>query len=381
MVSASTSDPSYQRITASQGVGESAQPQWCEAADSTRFTCRRAKMEQLLTGINPIPATGSCADTTVSSGCQQPASISCTWYDRTLPLAQNPVTQALSPYACLQKMDYRLALIQDTSNRSWPIDDSDGNGQLNDADPWLSPAILRSRALPCPGSSGVIGNQVDWDCNQAIDHRDASVRVYSAWLRDLATQLLDSSRYGALAMNAVLLTQKPVEMGQCQLWPDAERATCNSARHAIRNSAQIQATPSRPLDHYYVPTVYWEHRVIEQVFAEPGLDPRIIAAAPGDPDALWVRSAQCYALGQSALDWMIPTAVPGRPVTIAADDSEVDGTGGTADSAGCMISDHVHHNELGGWMIADFWYRALSGPLWLGLPDPLFADAFEASTH
>ena len=58
----------------------------------------------------------------------------------------------------------------------------------------------------------------------AIDDRQSSS------VKDIAT----ATNYVRAALDAVLVSQKPVEMGQCQLWPLAERATCNADRHARR---------------------------------------------------------------------------------------------------------------------------------------------------
>lgn len=378
LLSVAPGDTRYERVTASPGVGESSSPQWCESADARRWSCRRAKIDHLLDGSFSPPATGTCSNPSIAAGCAQPASAPCTWYDRTLPMSQNPVTQMLPPSACWQRMDYRIALIQDTSNRSWPIDDYDASGTVNGNDFWDSTRVPRARALPCPASSGVVGGQVDWNCDGAIGVEDGVLAVYAGWLRRLADDLLDAGRYGAAALDAVLISQKPVEMGQCALWPSAESPICASNPHTLRTPAQIASTPDRPLDHYYAPTVFWEYRVIEFLFAEPGLDPRILPASPGDARGMWNRSASCYAQGQSGADWHIPAAVAGRPVTVAADDSEID-SGGAANSAtaGCMAADHIHHNDNGGWMMADVWYQGLSGPLWSPADDAIFVDDFE----
>jgi hypothetical protein len=374
LLSVSPTDARYDRVMASQTVGESPQPQWCQTLDQQRWSCRRAKVEHLLTGTFPIPADGTCADATVNS-CRQPATIACTWYDRNLPLAQNPVTQQLAPDACWAKMDYRVALLQDTSNRSWPLDDYDADGDVDANEFWPASRVPRARALPCPISGGVVSGAVDWNCNLLLDSGDALLAVSSGWLRTLAESLLDPAR-GAAALDGVIVSQKPVEMGQCQLWPLAERNTCNLDRHARRTPEWIAATPDRPLDHYYLPTVYWEHRQVEALLAAPALDPRILASSPGDSLALWNRSARCYADGLGAADWRIPAAVPGRPTVIAADDSEIDGV--DADAVGCMVADHVHHNDAGGWMMADHWYAGLAAPLWTGTAQPIFADGFES---
>jgi|CXWL01.1.fsa_nt_gi hypothetical protein len=373
--SAAPSDLRYDRLTASVGVGESTQPQWCQDADGVRWSCRRAKVDQVLTGVLPIPATGTCADTTVANGCRAATTMLCTWYDRSLPLAANPVSQSLTPAACWAKMDARIALVQDTTNRSWPVDDFDADGLVGDLDRWPSARILRARALPCGGTTGVVGGTVDWTCDGVVDAADAAPRVYAGWLEALATALLDSNLYGAAALDGVYFGHKPVEMGQCSLWPVSEQATCGSSPHAVRTPQQIAATPDRPFDHYYLPTVYWERQGLETMLARPGLDARIRPATAGDTAAMWRRSAACYDLGLTAADWQIPAAVPGRPTAVSADDVEVDG-GPSADSdaVGCMVADHVHHNDGGGWMMADVWYGGLAADLWLGLEE----DAFES---
>ena len=160
----------------------------------------------------------------------------------------------------------------------------------------------------------------------------------------------------------MFLIQKPLEMGQCHLYPPSEQPVCNANRHAIRTPAQIAATPGRPLDHYYVPTVYWEHRLVEDflLFTDRGgTDPRIHPATPA-ARAMWDRSARCYAQGLVSSDWSIPATVPGRPTVVAADDSEMDGGASpNAATVGCMVADHVHHNDAGGWTMADVWYAGL----------------------
>jgi hypothetical protein len=378
VLSVTSDDFRYHRVTASQGPGESAQPQWCETADTLRWSCRRARVDHLLTGNFPIPDTGSCATANVDQVCAQAASVACTWYDRTRPLNQNPVTQNLSPHECWLRMDYRVALIQDTSNRSWPIDDDDNTGAMDANDRWVSTRILQSRALPCPASAGVIGTTIDWNCDLTIDADDGELGVYAGWLRRLAEDLLSPKRYGEAALDAVFIGHKPTEFGQCGLWPAAERPACQANPHALRTPQQIASTPGRPLDRYHVPSVFWEFRVLETLFATPGLDPRIRPAAPGQVRRLWDRSADCYASGVAADAWHVAPTVPGRPGAIAADDTEIDsGAGANANAVGCMVADHIHHNDNGGWLIADTWYQGLQGALWAPPGDALFADQFE----
>jgi hypothetical protein len=350
-------DVQYDRVQASQGPGAMG-PQWCTDASGTRWSCRRAKVETILTGLPVLPTTGTCGDAALQNGCAPPALVACTFYDRTLPLPQNPVTLMLSSHDCWMRMDYHLALVQDTSNRSFPVDDYTGDGLANDADTWPSSRIPAA-ARPCGGTSGVVDGRLDWDCNGVLTRADSAPRAYKGWLATLARELLDEARYGAAAAEHVFVMQKPLEMGQCNLYPAAEQAACNANRHAIRTPAQIAATPGRPFDHYYVPTVYWEYRTVESLFYDGGPDPRVHPAT-ADPRAMWSRSARCYASGLGRSDWTIPAGVPGRPTVVAAEDSETDGGAApNAATVGCMIADHVHHNDAGGWMMADVWYAGL----------------------
>ena len=109
----------YDRVQASQGPGAMG-PQWCTDASGTRWSCRRAKAETILTGLSVLPPTGTCGDAALQNGCAPPALVACTFYDRTLPLPQNPVTQMLSSHDCWARMDYHLALVQDTVEPQLP---------------------------------------------------------------------------------------------------------------------------------------------------------------------------------------------------------------------------------------------------------------------
>lgn len=355
-VSVPAADVQYDRVQASQ-----ASTQWCQDAGGVRWSCRRAKLEKILTGVSLLPPSGTCAPSSVQSACSPgnapSATLACTWYDRSRPLSQNPVTQVLSYHDCWMKMDYHLALVQDTSNRSWPIDDYSGNGVVDSGDYWPATRIVAA-ARPCGGTSGVVGGWIDWNCDGAITAADAAHRNYAAWMERLARDLIDTNRYGAAAAEHVFISHKPVEMGQCTLWPASEQPTCNANRHAVRTPAQIAATPGRPHDHYYVPTVYWEYRALDTLFANPALDPRIDRATPA-ARAMWDRSVKCYDVGLGSADWTIPSGVPGRPTAVTADDAESDAGGGNSSSVGCMLSDHIHHNDAGGWTMADVWYAGL----------------------
>lgn len=367
-------DLAYDRVRASSGVGASPSPQWCEDAAGTRWSCRRAKLDEVLTGSFPIPPSGTCADPSVTNSCRAPATMSCTWYDRTLPLAANPVTAVLSPHDCLAHMDYRLVLVQDTTNRSWPVDDFDADGGVDSADLWPA-ARIRPEALPCGGGSGVVGGFVDWTCDGTLDAADAPQEVYADWLETLADALLGAP--AEVAADWVLFGHKPLEMGQCLLYPAAERPTCLADPHAVRSPAAIAATSDRPFDHFYVPTVYWEQQSLVSLLARPARDSRILHRDRGDGLAMWRRSAACYTVGLVPADWRIPPAVPGRPGAITADDAELDaGASANADATGCMVGDHVHHNEAGGWMMADVWYAGLAAHLFA----EVFADELEGGT-
>jgi hypothetical protein len=369
-VSVAPTDPQYERVRASRGATATQVGQWCEDAGGTRWSCRRAKVDAILKGNAVLPTTGTCGQTNVQNGCgpltppspgKPPSTlISCTWYDRSRPLSENPVTQDLTLNACWLKMDYHLALIQDTTNRSWKVDDFTGDGLVNGQDLWPS-SQMPAEALPCKGTSGVVNGSVDWNCDGLANSSDAAHVNYASWLARLSRELLDSTRYGAGAVEHVFLTQKPLELGDCGLYPSGERTLCTSAtgRHAVRSSQQIAATPGRPFDHYYLPTVYWEHRAIEQIFANVNLDSRIHRATPNARD-MWNRSVKAYDVGLTASDWTIPASVPGRPGDVPADDTEVDsGTFANSGTVGSLLSDHVHHTDNGGWMMADVWYGGL----------------------
>ncbi len=360
------SDIQYNRIQASTTVdpASTATPQWCQDGTGTRWSCRRAKVEEILRGSNPLPNTGTCSDASIKNACTlggtwtTSPTMQCTYYDN----SGVKRTEALSFNACWQKMDYKLALVQDTSNRSWPIDDYNKDGQVNVQDTWpaanFSPAVL-----PCGAYPGEVNGAVDWNCdNQPPSSSDSVTAVSAGWLENFSLALLNN--YGANSVQHVFFMQKPVEMGRCNLYPN--EPFCSN--HGIR-SPSTGARPNPPLDHYYLPTVYWEYRSIEMLFSKSGLDSRLHKATV-DVKALWNRSAKCYKDGLVAGDWRIPANAEvfypyptpytsKRPVTVAADDSENDADPTSSGTVGCMLEDHVHHNDNGGWMIADVWYSGL----------------------
>jgi hypothetical protein len=72
-----------------------------------------------------------------------------------------------------------------------------------------------------------------------------------------------------------------------------------------------------------------------------------------------LRSDDCYDVGITT--WSIPASVPGRPASIGADDDEwVNGQEVDAENIGCYRADHIHHNNAGGWLMADVWYEGLT---------------------
>jgi hypothetical protein len=151
---------------------------------------------------------------------------------------------------------------------------------------------------------------------------------------------------GSEHVDHVFFSQKPLEMNGCPYYP-GEPCTF----HGLRT-----ATLTRPFDHYYLPTVYWELQGLEALLRSPDLDPRIHWATPRNHLLMWSRSVQCYVAGIPASTWTIPAAF-GRPTTIASDDSENDATNSA--TVGCLLADHVHHTEAGGWLMADVWYSGL----------------------
>jgi hypothetical protein len=358
-VSIGPNDLQYNRVKASHGPTASGL-QWCEDENAVRWSCRRAKVEKILTGTNPLPTTGSCAGIPQDKCSPEGSStklMTCTYYDRNRPLSQNPVTEQLSHNACWAKMDFHVALIQDTSNRSWPLDDYTNDGAVTAADFWPSSKI-KAEALPCGSRTGVVNGSVDWNCDGAITGADAAVNVYAGWMQSFMRNLIDTARHGAAAVDHVFITQKPLELGPgtCTLFPASELAACRT-NHAVRTPAQILATPNRPYDRHYLPTVFWEFAAIDRIFAGI-VDARIHRATPTSRQ-MYDRSAKGYDIGLVSSDWTIPAAVPGRPTTVAADDTEIDTDPVSANTVGTLNQDHIHHTEAGGWMMADVWFAGL----------------------
>ncbi len=323
------SDPQYARVKGSE-IGQS-----CQDNSGTRWSCRRLRLQRALTGREPAPP--ECAPP--ANGCVPTTIGLCVWHDK----GQRFEEPNASFKSCWDRMDVRLALIQDTTNRSWPVDDNTRDGFIGTTDYFLA-SDINAMGRPCPVGSGTIGLWIDWDCDGALGAADASAGRYADWLQRLTGDLLDG--FGPDGVDHVFLTHKPIEMEGCQYYPGEP-----CSRHGLRTP-----TPARPFDHYYLPPVYWELRSFEDLFSRPNLDPRVHWATPLDHGLMWDRSARCYEDGIGASDWTIPLSA-GRPSTIAADDTENDGL--NAETVGCLSADHIHHNENGGWMMADAWYEGM----------------------
>jgi hypothetical protein len=337
------SDTQYDRVQSSQFPS-----QWCEDNAGVRWSCRRLRLERGLTGTEPAPP--ECAPPT--NNCTAPTIQSCVWHE-----GGQRFQQANVPFkTCWDHMDVRLALVQDTTNRSWAVDDQNGDGAVTPDDRFLA-VDVNMQSRPCGGTSGVIGPWIDWDCNGALDAGDGAADRYGDWMEKLASDVLDG--FGSAGVDHVFFCPKPIEMNGC---PYYQGEPCTF--HGLRTP-----TPSRPFDHFYFPTVYWEFEGLRSLLTRADLDPRVHWAVPLDPDRMWTRSQQCYDVGIAAGDWTIP-ASSGRPASIAADDTELDSNAANANATGCLLSDHVHHNEAGGWMMADVWYAGLRPYLSEAMPNP-----------
>ncbi len=333
-------DTQYARVQTSQSP-----QQWCQDNAGVRWSCRRARLEEGLTGVKPPTCFGGDA-------CSPPATISLSWHEGGVKQAGT-----LSFHEAWKKMDVRLALIQDTTNRSWPVDDFNSDGAVDEKDYWPESRITAA-ARPCGGTGGVVTGSggarfIDWNCDGQLTAADAAANRYAGWMEKLAQDLLNNFPADSRAHH-VFITQKPIEL------------ICNSQffpGEQCRNHLPPRApTASRPYDHFYLPTVYWEYRMIETLFARNNLDSRIHKLT-ADARRMWDRSVQGYTQGIKASDWAIP-ASGGRPNTdIAADDTENDADMANAQSVGTVLADHVHHTNNGGWMMANVWYAGLQSYL------------------
>ncbi|OYW65173.1 MAG: hypothetical protein B7Y26_04945 [Hydrogenophilales bacterium 16-64-46] len=340
-------DVLYNRITASEeGV------QWEQTSDGARWSCRRLELDRAL-GI---------AEETTACGDSQPEVVRCKYHDADGPQFGETWEE------CLQNMDVRIALVQDTSNRSWPIDDYNENGRVSPDDYFVADRVGDTDAMvdhACPPgyeSTGVLPyatrsdtvQAVDWNCDNNLSNiGDSAIRLAARWLVDLATHLR------ANRTDYVFFTQKPMEMTgstACDKFFPGEN--CANGLHESRLPSDI--TPSRPMTGYYLPSVYWEHRVMETLANMATFDAtRMFLINPDNTQYMWQQSVACYETGLVSANWAIPATLPPFQRTFSGDTGETDVWGGDSASRGCMAEDHVHHNTKGGWLMADVWYRGL----------------------
>jgi hypothetical protein len=119
----------------------------------------------------------------------------------------------------------------------------------------------------------------------------------------------------------------------------------------------VTPTPSRPFNHPYLPYTFWEYRAVEHLFASPDLDPRVHMVFPGKARAMHDLSVKCFESGLKEADFALPAALAkARPPSIAADITEAKGA---SETVGCYKPDEVHHNDNGGWMMADIWWSGV----------------------
>lgn len=337
-------DAQYARV-ANAAVNE----QWYADSANNRWSCRRLKLERSISGIDPVDAS-ICPDAFPVSG------MSCKYTE-----AGQTKTEQLSFTDCWNKMDLRLALVQDTSNRSYPVDDYDTSGAL-DAGDYMPVDIgeVDSAATPCgpntANPSGIVSldntDYIDFNCDGALDESDLPHKAYALWLHDLSMVLL-----GQYSVDHVFISHKPIELGlSCfkPYWFPGEQATC--APHTMRSP-----TTSRPFDYYVLPSVYWEHAALLELFAAE-TDNRVHQATYGAVLAMTEKSIKCYSDGLAGTDFSIPESA-GRPTSVLPDIVEDDAAPPTSPASagmtGCMAPDHTHHSEAGGWMMAEVWYSGL----------------------
>ena len=324
-------DLQYDRVLSSADNGN----QHCEDSAGVRWSCRRMRLERALTGQEP--ASPDCAPP--NNTCT-PRPVDCVWHEN-----GQQFDEPLGFFQCWEKMDVRLAAIQDSSNRSLPVDDNDRDGDLDGADGFLA-SDVPSPAWPCNGTSGVVGDFLDWDCDGQYTANDSSRKNYADWLESLADDLVND--FGPYSVDHVFVSQKPCTMFACGYFEGEPQ--CDD--HVIR-----EPTPARPYDHYWRPTAYWEHAVVDEMFSRPTRDPRVHRATPNNVRELWEQTAHCYRSGFGGTDWHIPQTWTSRPTSVAADDSEDDEV--NSEDIGCYRFDHRHHTPQGGWVQADVWYAGL----------------------
>lgn len=352
-------DVNYQRVKAG-----TENKQWCTPAGSTdRWSCRRLNFEKAFNnGTAPAGANECATDNTSGPECSTLDTAltnvsDCSYYSGSAVKGAGGAKTSLlnaSFRTCLDKMDVKIALFMDTTSPSWVVDDYNLDGDITDADVFDKDNLTNASLSPwqCPSSSGLVGtDKVDWDCDggSTNDPGDNPAKVYAGWLKSFATELISSS-YG---FDFVVFSQKPVErFKKSSQFP-------NEVPHPHN---QRTPTPSRPFVQFYNPGVYWEHKGLLELSADPALDSRIRVLSPLDPQSMWNKSAACYESGMTSTSWSIPLSViDDKYEVLSADRNETD----AAPETGCFkYIDHTHAYDAGAWMIADVWYNGLHPYLW-----------------
>lgn len=352
------SDVNYQRVLAG-----AENKQWCTPADSTdRWSCRRLNFEKAFNnGSTPAGANECATDNASGPECSTLDTAltnvsDCSYYSGSAIKGVGAKTSLLNASFrnCLDKMDVKIALFMDTTSPSWVVDDYNLDGDITDADVFDKDNLTNASLSPwkCPSSSGLVDtDKVDWDCDGSStnDPGDNPAKVYAGWLKSFATELI-SPTYN---FNFVVFSQKPVErFKKSSQFP-------NEVPHPHN---QRTPTPSRPFVQFYSPGVYWEHKGLLELSADPALDPKIKVLPPLDPKSMWNKSATCYESGLTRSSWSIPLSIiDDKYENLTADRNETD----AAPETGCFkYIDHTHAYDAGAWMIADVWYNGLHLYLW-----------------
>jgi Tol biopolymer transport system component len=351
-------DVNYHRVKAG-----TENKQWCTPAGSTdRWSCRRLNFEKAFNnGSAPAGANECATDNASGPECSTLDTAltnvsDCSYYSGSAIKGIGAKTSLLNASFrnCLDKMDVKIALFMDTTSPSWVVDDYNLDGDITDADVFDKDNLTNASLSPwqCPSSSGLVGtDKVDWDCDggSANDPGDNPAKVYAGWLKSFATELI-SPTYN---FNFVVFSQKPVErFKKSSQFP-------NEVPHPHN---QRTPTPSRPFVQFYSPGVYWEHKGLLELSADPSLDQKIRVLSPLDPQSMWNKSATCYESGLTSTSWSIPLSViDDKYEVLSADRNETD----AAPETGCFkYIDHTHAYDAGAWMIADVWYNGLHPYLW-----------------
>jgi hypothetical protein len=108
--------------------------QFCQDNSGTRWSCRRLALERGITGLQPTPP--ECAPP--SNTCVPQGGITCVWHEN-----GQRFQQFTSFTTCWRRMDVHLALVQDTTNRSFAVDDNTGDGRVDENDFFLASDVLR----------------------------------------------------------------------------------------------------------------------------------------------------------------------------------------------------------------------------------------------